>query len=211
MKVFLCAQRSFGRAVLKELLDRGHDIVGVAPPPQEQYYDKIVGLAMLNGVPVISDCAKLTSAAIPEDTDLIVAAHSHWYISEKVIAKARTGGIGFHPSLLPLHRGRDAVRWAVQMGDRVTGLSVYWLNDKVDGGDIQAQRVHFIRPGIDYHRLWEEMFPIGVDLLCDAVDDIGHGKIIREKQDESVATWEPSFDQARRLFRPELMQLDGAL
>ena len=42
MNIFICGQRSFGRSVLKELLQRGHNIVGVAPPPQEKsFFDKL--------------------------------------------------------------------------------------------------------------------------------------------------------------------------
>jgi methionyl-tRNA formyltransferase len=208
VNIFLCGQRSFGKAVLEELLNRGHTIVGVAPPPQVKQYDKMQVFAIKAGLPILSDCERLVSANIPDNTDLVVAAHSHWYISAKVIAKARLGAVGFHPSLLPRHRGQDAVRWAVQMRDAITGASVYWLNDKVDGGDIIAQAPVFIAPGWDYHRLWREIFPVGVKMLCDAVDDIGSGLADRKPQDERFATFEPSFNPPR-LKRNELTGLPG--
>ena len=190
-----------------ELHKRGHNIVGVAPPPQEKYYDKIIGAAMKREIPVISDCDKLTSKDIPENTDLIVAAHSHWYISNKSLLKTRYGGIGFHPSLLPRHRGQDAVKWAVAMGEPITGATVYWLNDKVDGGDIFLQQPVFIARNWTHSDLWREIFPIGVKLLCDAVDMLETGQEIRIKQDERFATFEPSFN-VTRLKRNELLQLE---
>lgn len=206
MNLFICGQRSFGREVLKALYDRGHNIVGVAPPPQEKYYDKIIGAAMKRGIPVVSDCDKLTSDLLPEDTELVVAAHSHWYISHKVLAAAKHGGIGFHPSLLPRHRGQDAVRWAVAMGDAVTGASVYWLNDKVDGGDILLQTPVFIHRDWTYHDLWREIFPLGVEMVCEAVDLVANGRAPHLPQDERFATWEPSFT-VTRLKRNELLQI----
>lgn len=206
MNIFLCGQRSFGKAVLKELYNRGHTIVGVAPPPQEKYFDKVVGAAMIRNIPCVSDMDKLTSADIPDNTDLIVAAHSHWFISEKVIEKARYGGIGFHPSLLPRHRGQDAVRWAVAMGDAITGASVYWLNNKVDGGDILMQKPVFIDRSWSYNDLWKEIFPMGVQMLCDSVDLIDRGEADRIPQDERFATWEPSFT-VTRLKRNELIRI----
>lgn len=209
MNLFICGQKSFGAAIVKRLHQDGHSIVGVAPPPQEKYYDKIQVAAVKLGLPCVSDCDKLTSRDIPNETDLIIAAHSHWYISGKVLAKTRYGGIGFHPSLLPLHRGRDAVRWAVAMGDKVTGATVYWLDDRVDGGDILSQRTVFIARCWDYHKLWAEMFPIGVDMISEAVRMIGKGKAPRNPQDERFATWEPAFDSTRRLYRPELPMLGG--
>lgn len=209
MNIFLCGQRSFGKAVLIELHKRGHNIVGVAPPPQEKYYDKIIGVAMLRNIPVISDCEKLVSSQIPDDTELIVAAHSHWYISEKVIQKAKYGGIGFHPSLLPRHRGQDAVRWAVAMGDAITGATVYWLNNKVDGGDILLQTPVFIGRDWDHHQLWREIFPLGVDMLCQAVELIAKNAAPHIPQDEQFATWEPAYE-SRRLPRNELLQLGSS-
>jgi methionyl-tRNA formyltransferase len=206
MNLFICGQRGFGRAALVALYERDHNIVGVAPPPQDKYYDKITGAAMKRGIPVISDCERLVSNYIPKDTDLIVAAHAHWYISEKVIASAKYGGIGFHPSLLPRHRGQDAVRWAVAMGDAITGATVYWLNDKVDGGDVLLQTPVFIGRGWDYHYLWKDIFPLGVAMLCEAVDLIAAGNAPHIPQNEQFATWEPSYE-TRRLPRNELLRL----
>lgn len=47
MKLFICGQKAFGREVMKALYNEGHEIVGIAPPPQKQYKDKMVGFALL--------------------------------------------------------------------------------------------------------------------------------------------------------------------
>lgn len=208
MKLFICGQKSFGRAVLKALYEDGHEIVGVAPPPQGKYYDKMQGLAIKLGIPVVADCEKLTSRNIPDETELIISAHSHWYISDKCLKKALHGGIGFHPSLLPRHRGQDAVRWTVHMGDFITGGTVYELGPVVDGGPILAQKAVWVDPKWDYHRLWKEIFPVGVELLRKSVRDIENGTAVREEQNPAFATWEPSWDRPR-LVRNELIQIGG--
>lgn len=193
---------------MKRLYEDGHTIVGIAPPPQEKYKDKMVGWAMLNGIPVVSDCDKLTSAHIPDGTDLVVAAHSHWIVSGPIIDKCRYGGIGYHPSLLPLHRGVDAVRWTIKMGDPVTGGSVYRLTDRCDGGSIILQRIVFVSREWDYHELWRRLFPLGVDMLseaCALIERTGNTQH-EQPQDEQFATWEPSWDRPR-LKRNELLQL----
>lgn len=208
MKIFICGQKSFGLAVAKRLMLDGHKIVGVAPPPQQKYKDKVVGWAMLNKVPIVDDCERLTSDHVPSGTDLIVSAHSHWIINNKVLSASRYGGIGFHPSLLPRHRGRDAVRWAVAMGDAITGGTVYRLNDKCDGGGILLQRIQFIDRTWDYHELWRRLFPIGVEMLSEACRLIEeHGNVVPEtEQDERFATFEPSWDRPP-LPRTELPRL----
>lgn len=209
MKIFICGQKAFGRAVLKRLYEDGHEIVGIAPPPQERLKDKMVGYAELKGIPIISDCERLVSDNIPDGTELVISAHSHWIISDKILDKCKYGGIGFHPSLLPRHRGQDAVRWTVHMGDAVTGASIYNLRSNTcDGGDILDQRFLFVYPGENYHELWSRIFPIGVDMVSNAVKTIASGAAEWERQDEELATWEPSWSRPR-LHRNELLQIGG--
>ena len=208
MKIFLCGQKSFGKAVCKAFLEAGHEIVGVAPAPPGKHRDKLYGFTAVKGLPLVSDCEQLTSDRIPEGTELIVSAHSHWLISERCLAKVKYGGIGFHPSLLPRHRGRDAVRWTIHMKDYVSGGTVYRLTDQTDGGAILRQALVWVRPEWDYHDLWRAIFPVGVQLLLGAVGDIQRGIFCETEQDESGATWEPSWDRAR-LARRELPALGG--
>lgn len=206
MKIFICGQKTFGKEVMKALHEGGHEIVGIAPPPQKKYKDKMVGYALLRGIPVISDCDRLTSKDIPDGTDLIISAHSHWMISDKVIEKCKYGGIGFHPSLLPRHRGRDAVKWTIHMGDFITGGTVYRLTGECDGGEIINQRTLFVDKSWDYHDLWRELFPIGVEMILESVSAIKKGSVKGWEQDERFATFEPSWDRPR-LKRNELMQI----
>jgi methionyl-tRNA formyltransferase len=207
MKIFICGQKTLGLKVMKRLVEDGHEITGIAPPPQNIRADKMVGYATLKGIPIIKDCDRLTSKDIPDGTELIVAAHSHWMISDKIIEKCRYGGIGFHPSLLPRHRGRDAVRWAVAMGDFVTGGTVYRLDSDVcGGGDIVLQKMVWIDKSWDYHELWHHLLPLGVDMVSEAVKLIEAGKAERVPQDERFATFEPSWDRPR-LKRNELVML----
>ena len=210
MKIFICGQKSLGRAVLERLYEDGHEITGVAPPPQGRLKDKMVGAALLRGVPVVEDCKRLTSENVPAETELVISAHSHWIISEKILERCRYGGIGFHPSMLPRHRGQDAVRWAVHMGDAITGMSIYDLSGGVcDGGDVVLQRAVFIDPAWSYHDLWREMFPGAVEMVSEAVRLIESGRAEYRAQDERFATWEPSWERPR-LYRPELMQIGVA-
>lgn len=210
LRLFVCSQEKFGLDVVKALRAAGNEIVGVAPPPQNRLKDKVYGYAKLNGIPIVSDCDRLVSADIPEGTDLVVTAFSYWMVSDKVLAKTTYGGIGFHPSLLPRHRGREAVRWTFEMGDAVTGGTVYWLSCDCDGGDILDQRIVFVdRRSNDYHDIWNDIYPVGVRMLVDAVAAVERGNASRTPQDERFATWEPSRERPR-LKRNELVQLGAA-
>jgi methionyl-tRNA formyltransferase len=208
MKIFFFGQKSFGAAVLKRLIADGHVVTGVAVPEPGQYYDKVHILSVKENLPVLP-VDKIVSSDIPLDTKLIVAAHSHHFISEKALHRAVHGGIGYHPSALPRHRGRDAVRWTVAMRDPITAGTVYWLDNRVDGGDILSQQFIHVGPGEDYHALWQRLFGLGVEMLSDAVAEVANGHQAREPQNRKYATWEPPFDGHTRLYRPELVALPG--
>lgn len=209
MNIFIYGQRSFGAAALAALQDAGHSIVGVAVSPQRQRKDKMVGAAILRGVRIYGDCDKMRAEDFPNGVDLVVSAHSHWMISDAVLAKCKHGGIGYHPSLLPRHRGQDAVRWTIHMGDAIAGGSIYRLGPECDKGDVLLQRFLHVAPGEDHHALWRRLFPEGVEMLVEAAALIERGKsaALWTPQDERFATWEPSWNRPR-LQRPDLLMID---
>jgi methionyl-tRNA formyltransferase len=204
LRVLLAGQKYFGAEVYRELrkLD-AVEIVAVSAPMD----DRLRAQADLYGTPTIL-AGTLKAETMPNGIDLIVAAHSHDFIGEKTRLRATYGGIGYHPSALPLHRGRDAVRWAVKMGDRITGGSVYRLSNRMDGGEILDQEFVFIRPGDDAETLWRrDLAPLGVRLLAETVARIAaDGHVPGKPQDEEIATFEPSWERPPA-YRPDLILL----
>ena len=218
MRIYLCGQKHFGHAVLSMLMEFGHSIAGVSSPAWRneklrlagddgsQAPDRLRQLAQSEGI-AWQEAGKLRAETLPASVDLILAAHSHDYLGAKTRAASRFGAIGYHPSLLPVHRGRDAIRWAIRLREPVTGGTVFWLNDRVDAGPVAAQDWCFIRPGDSPESLWRrELQPMGIRLLAHVLKQIGAGQIVEVPQDETLATWEPSFDPPR-LRRPDLPQL----
>lgn len=207
MKVILCGQRSFGAAALEAIHKAGHEVVCVFSPPSiDGKADRTTSKAVYLGLEVRHG---MRADNVPDGADLIVCAHSHDFVSQQALQKTKLGGIGYHPSLLPRHRGRDAVKWTIHMRDAVAGGSVYWLNDQVDAGPIAANQWCFVRPDDDASELWSrELFPMGVALLVKVLDDLEKGVMVMIPQDEHAATWEPSWGRAP-LFRPDLIRLSG--
>lgn len=201
----MCGQRSFGAAALRRCLELGHDVLGASSPAG----DAVSVEAELRRVPWMPSGA-LSAASLPVGVDLILAAHSHDFIGRRLRDRTALGAIGYHPSLLPRHRGRDAVRWTVKMGDPIAGGSVYWLSERVDGGDIAAQDWCWVRPRDTASELWRrDLFPLGLRLLERVLRDLSAGVIVRVPQDEGVATWEPSWGR-EPIARPELLRLPAS-
>lgn len=211
MRIVLAGTRSFGCAVLEDLrtiegLTGNYagrlEVVAVVAPPG----DRLASLAATRGLPVAERCDE--ALVRTHRADLVVSAHSHAFIGRRARMACQVGAIGYHPSLLPRHRGRDAVRWTVHMRDPIAGGSVYWLTDHVDGGPIAKQDWCHVHPDDDHHTLWrQQLFPMGVRLIHDVVVDLQHrGEVHATPQDESLSTWEPSWGRPP-LHRPELIEL----
>lgn len=214
MNIYLCGQSDFGAETLALLLKLGHRVLGVSAPRENvsakgTRADRLWMNARILRIPYLQ-AGQLRAHLLPDDVDLIVCAHSHDFISRRTRDRTRWGAIGYHPSLLPLHRGRDAIKWTLRFNERVAGGSVYWLNDSVDGGPLAAQDWCFVQPGDTPSKLWRrELLPMGLRLFETVLGDISREIIVRIPQDAKIATWEPSLG-ATPLSRPDLPQLtDG--
>ncbi len=207
MRILIAGQKRFGRAVLELLRRRGDDIAAVSCPESEE--DSLHIGAMNYRLPVLP--SKLTASMVPPGVDLIIAAHCHSFLSAATRSKAELGALGFHPSLLPRHRGRSAVEWAIRMQEPVTGGSLYWMDDTVDGGPIAAQDWCFIPPSISPSELWRDhIMPIGLRLFSQVLSLADQRKIVAEPQEVSIATWEPAIDGVPQLWRPDVPMLGSS-
>ena len=200
MKVTLIGSRYFGAAVLQTLRDDGVDIVQVVAPDAE---DRLSAAASGAGLPVhhLENPKIVPGPAIPDGTDLIVAAHTHARVSPEALARSRFGGIGYHPSLLPRHRGIAAVEWTILEGDPIAGGSVYHLADGWDAGAIAAQDWCFVASDDTARTLWERaLAPMGLALLRDVVRYAAqHGVVPAKAQDERFATRAPMIKRSVKL------------
>jgi methionyl-tRNA formyltransferase len=194
MRITLVGSRHFGVATLDMLRKRGVDVVGVVVADPE---DRLAAAARAAGIEVtVQANPKLVVASeIADGTDLIVTAHSHARVSKEALAVARLGGIGYHPSLLPRHRGLAAVEWTIREGDPIAGGSVYHLADRMDAGAIAAQEWCFVKKGETARELWERaLAPLGQKLLGEVIDYAKtHETLPAKPQDEQFATKAPSL------------------
>ena len=78
--------------------------------------------------------------------DLIVLAGWMKIISPKLIEAFPDKIINLHPSMLPKYKGLHAIERALESGDEVTGVSVHYVNEELDGGDIIIQEEVGILP-----------------------------------------------------------------
>jgi glycine cleavage system regulatory protein/folate-dependent phosphoribosylglycinamide formyltransferase PurN len=192
MKCTLVGSRYFGATVFDSLMKDGVEIAQVVVPAAD---DRLALAAQAAGVPVhvLENPRTVPGSAIPDGTDLIVAAHTHARVSDEALARSRLRGIGYHPSLLPRHRGIAAVEWTILAADPIAGGSVYHLAAGWDAGAIAAQDWCFVAKGETARELWERaLAPMGLDLLARVVRHAAeHGELPARPQDERFATKAP--------------------
>jgi methionyl-tRNA formyltransferase len=192
MRITLIGSRHFGVTTLDMLRQRGVDVVRVVVADGD---DRLATAARAAGIEVTVQAAPkyVVASEIAPDTDLIVTAHSHARINKEALAAAKLGGIGYHPSLLPRHRGIAAVEWTIREGDPIAGGSIYHLAERMDAGAIAAQEWVFVRKGETARELWERaLAPLGQKLLGEVIDYAKiHKSLPAKPQDEEFATRAP--------------------
>ncbi|MCC7348264.1 MAG: methionyl-tRNA formyltransferase [Variibacter sp.] len=197
MKITLAGSRHFGVETFRMLRAHGVDIIRVVVADGD---DRLAAAAREAGVEVVVQAAPklIAPGEIAPGTDLIVTAHSHARVSHDALAVARFGGIGYHPSLLPRHRGIAAVEWTVKEGDPIAGGTIYHLSDRLDAGAIAAQDWVFVKKGETARELWERaLAPLGLRLLAQVIDQARRdGRLPAKPQDEQFATNAPRLDAA---------------
>jgi methionyl-tRNA formyltransferase len=194
MRITLVGSRHFGVTTLEMLRKRDVEIARVVVADAD---DRLAAAARSAGIEVAvqADPKLVVANEIAPDTDLIVTAHSHARVSREALARAKLGGIGYHPSLLPRHRGIAAVEWTIREGDPIAGGTIYHLADRMDAGAIAIQEWCFVRKGETARELWERaLAPLGQKLLAEVIDyAIVHKTLPSRPQDEQFATRAPKL------------------
>jgi glycine cleavage system regulatory protein len=198
MKCALVGSRFFAASVFEALRhEEGIEFTSIVAPAAD---DRLALAARAAGIAVhvLENPKIVPGEAIAEGTDLIIAAHTHARVSDDALARSRLGGIGYHPSLLPRHRGIAAVEWTILEGDVIAGGSIYHLADGWDAGAIAAQDWCFVNKGETARELWERaLAPMGIALLSKVVQIARvQGSVPANLQDPRFATRAPMIRKA---------------
>lgn len=197
MRIVLIGQAAFGQKVLEALLNRGEQVAAVYVPPDKpgSRIDPLKESAQQHGVPVFQP-QRMRDHGVYENfaelaPDLGVMAFVTDIVPESILNCPRLGTIQYHPSLLPRHRGRSSINWAIINGDKKTGITILWPDAGIDTGPILLQKEAQISPTDTVGSLYyDKLFPLGVAAIIESIDLIHKGRAPRIPQDESQATYE---------------------
>lgn len=125
--------------------------------------------------------------------DLFVVADFGQLLKPALLAVPPLGSINIHPSLLPKYRGAAPIAWAVARGDTETGVTIMYLNERMDAGDIILQEKVPIHEEYTAATLEPLLAELGATLLLRVLADLRAGRVHRTPQDESGVVVAPKL------------------
>lgn len=120
--------------------------------------------------------------------DFLVVEDYGLILPETLLNLPKFASLNIHHSLLPKYRGPSPAPSAILAGEKVSGVSIIQMTDKVDAGGIYSQKEYALKPNETTESLLATLNTLGAELLTTVIKDIQAGKTKATKQDECKAT-----------------------
>ncbi len=131
-----------------------------------------------------------------EAPDIIAVVAYGKILPKAVLEHPKYGCINLHVSLLPKYRGAAPMQRAIMEGEEETGVTVMYMAEGLDTGDILAVEKFGIGPEDDFETIHDRSALIGGELLSKILPKIEKGEVERIKQDDSLATYAKKVEKA---------------
>ncbi len=197
MKIMFIGSTDFSLSIL-QAIHRAHGVDGVItskPKPR--------GRGLKETTPAIVRWCESAGITVhmPEDPnngtfvneqaalapDLYVLAAYGRILRRELLDVPRLGAINIHPSLLPRYRGATPIQRAIMAGDGETGVTIIFMDEKIDHGEMIVQRSITIEPNDDYGSLASKLADLGASMLIDILPAVEAGTCPRSKQEGEVS------------------------
>jgi methionyl-tRNA formyltransferase len=192
---------------LKILVENGYNVVGVITAPDKpsgrgqkimqsavKKYADTNGLKTLQPSNLKSEEFLLELKALNANLQVVVAFRM---LPEVVWSMPKLGTFNLHASLLPQYRGAAPINWAIINGEKETGVSTFFLQHKIDTGDIIAQEKASIEENDTAGELHDKLMGIGANLVLTTVKNIENDAINVQPQNEGK-----ELKEAFKIFKP---------
>lgn len=114
-------------------------------------------------------------------------------LPEPVFGAARLGAFNLHGSLLPAYRGAAPINRAIMAGESETGVTTFFLKQKVDTGNIIMKRTMPIGPDETAGEVHDRMMNLGAEVVVETVQRILDGTAVAAVQDDALASPAPKI------------------
>jgi methionyl-tRNA formyltransferase len=115
--------------------------------------------------------------------DIHVSVSCDQIIKKDLLSVAPKGFINCHAGALPFYRGRSIINWALINGEKKLGVTVHYIDEGIDTGDIIVQKFATIEDDDDYGSLLQKAYPLCAEGVCEALELIETNHVVRIAQD----------------------------
>ena len=197
-KIIFFGTRELAARVLKRLLDAGYSpslvVTGLDKPAgrkQELKVSPVKEVALKHNLSVAqpeNPTELLERKAVKEAELFVLSAYGN-ILSKELVELPPKGVLNVHPSLLPKYRGPAPERFALLKGEKITGVTIILLDEKIDHGPILAQEEFEIPETMKHEELHAKLGAIGGKLLVKTIPLWLEGKIELKEQEHLKATF----------------------
>lgn len=197
IKVVFMGTPSFAVPILEKLIENYNVIMVVCQPDRAKdkkgniIYPPIKELALKNNIEVYQPL-KLSSEyeyIIEKNPDIIITCAYGQILPSSLLDYPKYGCINVHGSLLPRLRGGAPIHHAIINGDKETGITIMYMDKKMDAGDIISQRSLEIKNTDNLDSIYSSLSTLGSELLIETLPSIINGTNNRIKQNENEVTF----------------------
>lgn len=193
-----------GASVLQQLIDHGYHIVGVVSQPdrpvgrkRELLATPVKKVAEKYEIPVFQP-EKIRHNYQPVldwNPDVIITTAYGQIVPDALLYAPKYKAINVHTSLLPKYRGGAPIHHAILNGDAQSGVTIMYMVDKLDAGDMLAQSIVPIGPEMTMGELHDTLMEEGARLLLEMLPKFFAGEITPIPQDASQVTLAPNISR----------------
>ena len=197
MKIVYMGTPEFAVNPLKKL-DENYDVVMVVTQPDKEVgrkkeirYSEVKKYALEHDIEVFqpekirTDYQKVLDA----NPDLIITCAYGQIIPKEILDYPKYKCINIHASLLPKLRGGAPIHWSIINGDSKTGITIMYMNEKMDEGDILYQEEVEILDSDNVESLHDKLSELGSKMIIDFIPRLESGDFTPIKQNNEEATY----------------------
>lgn len=204
MRLVFMGTPAFAVPSLNALIEAGYPPVAVVTGPdrprgrgQKMTPTPVKKAAQAAGIESILQPESVKAPAFADevaalDPDVIVVV-AFKILPPAVFTQAKQGAFNLHGSLLPKYRGAAPINRAVMDGATETGVTTFFLQEKVDTGDIILQKRMPIGPNETAGEVHDRMMHLGAEAVVETVQQIDTGTVTTRPQDDAAATPAPKI------------------
>lgn len=192
----------FSVPILEQLIHSKYEVVLVVTQPDRPVGRKriltpppVKELALKHNLPVFQpeNIQQQYEHILSYEPDIIVTAAYGQILPIQLLDSPPYKCINVHASLLPELRGGAPIHYAILRGKQQTGITIMYMVEELDAGDIISQEKVVIEESDDVGALHDKLSGLGADLLLKTLPQIFSNDINPVKQDEQLVTYAPNI------------------